>query len=381
MTDAYPDIRPLTRTLEPLADESLAGYLLRISCRLRTSPLRLAYLTGCATGRTVITRRRMIDLNVRRFAHATGLSAGEARSLTIAPWADRYPPITRSRPGPQPRASLDNWLFSTGPRYCPDCLAGDGSPIQQQFGGAWKKAWQLPISFACTRHRRLLHEACPVPHPRRPGTWTLIAFPGAAALHPAQCRVPLQPDNRSRYPPACGTRLDQPGDDDGHVAPSPATLDAQQRLLALLSPQHPADDAARTFTDLRVITALLCMSWPLGQDLMDPRPAGMVSQHTSHLSGAVAQAADKQPASVLATAGLLTAAIAIRGSPDLAGTVASHAQGRKPGNPTEHAWARMLTRHLPGCSQPLREAIAPVIPRSFWAAGLAESLREPPPVG
>ena len=46
----------------------------------------------------------------------------------------------------------------------------------------------------------------------------------------------------------CGTRLDQP-----------ATM------------TFPADDAARAFTDLRVISALLCVSWPRGGAPPDAR--------------------------------------------------------------------------------------------------------------
>jgi len=42
-----------------------------------------------------------------------------------------------------------------------------------------------------------------------------------------------------------------------------AVLDAQQRPLGLPGPQHPAEEAAVTFTDLRLISALRCSSWPL----------------------------------------------------------------------------------------------------------------------
>jgi TniQ len=360
MISAPLSLRPLTRSLEPLDGESLAGYLLRLSCRLRLSPLRLAHLTGCASGTTgTITRRRMLDLDVPQFAQATRLSSDEASSLTIASWAERYPPITRSRTGQGPPVILDNWLFTVTPRFCPDCLAGDGSPIQQQYGGPWKKTWQLPVAFACPLHHRFLREACPVPHPGRTGIGTLIAFPGAVALHPAQCRAPREPQIKARTRPACGNRLDQPGGDD-HGRPGPGTLDAQQRLLALLSPQHPAEDAFRTFTDLRLIGALVCMSWPLGRDLMDPRPAAMVDSHvTRQISGTRPKALDKQPASVLATAGLLTAAVTILDSPDLAGTVARHVEARKPSRPSKSAWARLIDRHHSACSPAMREAAEP----------------------
>lgn len=360
MTSALLSPRPLARSLDPLDGESLAGYLLRLSFRLRVSPLRLARAAGCAdAGSGVIMRRRLLDLDIPRFARATRLSASEASALTIAGWAGRYPPVTRSRTGQGPPVILDNWLFSVTPRFCPNCLAGDGSPVQQQYGGAWRKTWELPVAFACPLHRRFLSEACPEQHPGRPGIGMLITFPAATALHPAQCRSPRQPHDKGPGRPACGSRLDQPGDDDDR-RPGPVTLDAQQRLLDLLSLPHPAEDASRIFTDLRLIAALLCMSWPLGRGLMSPRLAAEVDEHvTRQTSGVRPKALDKQPASLLATAGLMTAAVTILDSPDLAGTVAWHAEARKPGRPSRSAWAALVERHYSASSPAMRDAAGP----------------------
>jgi len=78
--DGRHGLRPLARSLVPLAGESLAGYLLRLSCRLGISPLELARLTGCADGSSpAISRRLLLTLDVQRFAQATRLSAGEGR--------------------------------------------------------------------------------------------------------------------------------------------------------------------------------------------------------------------------------------------------------------------------------------------------------------
>ncbi len=60
-----------------------------------------------------------------------------------------------------PRALASPWVFTSATRYCPQCLAGDGSRIQQQHGGAWQKAWRLPVVFACPAHRQLLEHLCP----------------------------------------------------------------------------------------------------------------------------------------------------------------------------------------------------------------------------
>ena len=382
MTGAQLSLRPLTRSLEPLNGESLAGYLLRLSFRLRVSPLRLARLADCAdAGSGVIMRRRLLDLDVRRFAQATRLSDEEAGSLTIASWAGRYPPVTRSAIGQGPPVIIDNWLFAGTPRFCPDCLAGDGSPVQQQYGGPWKKTWQLPVAYACPGHRRFLREACPVPHTARPGVGMLIPFPSAAVLHPAQCRLPRQPESKAPTRPACGNRLDQPHDHDLR-RPSPAALDAQQRLLDLLNPSHPAEDAFRAFTDLRLVTALVCMSWPLGRDLMDPGLATEVDDHVSHLStaGIRPKSLDKQPASLLATAGLVTAAVAILDSPDLAGAVAWHVEASRPGRPSKSAWSRLVDRHRSACSPAMSEAAEPVT-RAYRRTGGPHGPKAPARVG
>ena len=152
-------------------------------------------------------------------------------------------------------------------------------------------------------------------------------------------------------------RLDQPGED-RLPRPSQGILDAQQALHAMLSPQHPAEDATRTFTDLRVISALLCRSWPLGQDLMHSRLAAAVSDHVRQLNTGYHLTLDGQPSSSLATAGLLTAAIAVRDSADLQGTLARHVQPST-GIPAQ-AWTQILARHQSACSPALREAAAPL---------------------
>lgn len=381
MTSAPPGSRPLTRSLEPLGGESLAGYLLRLSFRLRVSPLRLARLAGCAgAGPGVIMRHRMLDLDVRRFAQATRLSDDEAGSLTIASWAGRYPPVTRSAIGQGPPVIIDSWLFAATPRFCPDCLAGDGSPAQQQYGGPWDKTWQLPVAFACPRHRRLLREACPEGHLARPGIGPLIAFPSAAVLHPAQCRAPVEPWRKGPGRAACGSRLDQPGDYHP-VRPDPAALRAQQRLLDLLSPEHPAEDASRAFTDLRLAVAVLCMSWPFGRDLMDPRAAVAVDSHVAlQNSGVRPRALDTQPASVPAAAGLLTAAFAVLDSPDLPGTVARHVEARKPGRSDKLALARVVDRHRSACSAAMAEA-ADAATRSYRRTAGSHSTKAPSRAG
>ena len=163
------------------------------------------------SSKTRLSRSLLLDLDVAAFAHATRLTASEAAALTLIPWACRYPPIARSRNirARRQRGRSDSWLFNDIPRYCPQCLAGDGSAIQQQYGGPWKLAWHLPICFACTGHGVFLRQDCPGgPHPQRQ-SWQLISWVADSTLHPAQCRHPDRSHGSEWNVPACGARLDQ----------------------------------------------------------------------------------------------------------------------------------------------------------------------------
>ena len=61
--------RPLGRSLDPLPGESLNGFLLRLSCRLRLSPVRLARLAGIIKpSDTSLWRRLLLDLHAGGFA-------------------------------------------------------------------------------------------------------------------------------------------------------------------------------------------------------------------------------------------------------------------------------------------------------------------------
>jgi hypothetical protein len=132
-------------------------------------------------------------------------------------------------------------------------------------------------------------------------------------------------------------------------------------VLNALDPHHPAEDAVRYFTDLRVITALLCASWPLARDLVDTAMIAAVTEHVRRLGAGARPTLDTPPTGPIATAVLLTAAAAVRDDFDLQDALARHIQAAWTGRPSKAPWAKILTRHDSCCSQALRQAAEPAI--------------------
>ena len=177
-----PQSRPLPRSLVPLPGESLPGFILRLSFRLNQPPARIAELTGLAPDRPSWARMPVIllagipEADSSTFARMTRLTGAQAAQLGMGTWRERYPPVIAS-PESKARGArrLDGRLIlAPATRYCPECLAGDGSAIQESFGGPWLKAWHLPVVFACPVHQRLLEHLCPecgqAVRGRRPGS-------------------------------------------------------------------------------------------------------------------------------------------------------------------------------------------------------------------
>lgn len=267
-------ITPMTRSLDPLPGESLAGFLLRLSFRLGLPPAALIRRTGLAellsTGQvyartalgTALTPRLTAD-----FATATRLSPDEVRNLTLEPLATRFPPARDAVLLPGTRW---DWLFPTTRRYCPHCLAGDDSPIQRKYGGPWNVLWRLPDVFVCARHRCFLEHLCPVcrqPIVKRDLS-QLIPRGNIAGLHPAQCRAPSPSRAAAKVPPtaeaACGWRLDQRTPPAPWDRPTTEHLALQQRILDNLSPDSDPEQTTRYFTELHLTSALVIATWPLG---------------------------------------------------------------------------------------------------------------------
>jgi hypothetical protein len=276
-------IRPVPRSLGPLPGESLPGYVLRLAHRTGLSPARLCLLTSLATRglRVALPLQRLLALpaaTAEAFAAATRLTTAEASALTLAGSAGRYPPLAAHPTAP---ASLLNekWIFTRFSRYCPGCLAGDGSVIQRRHGGAWQAWWRLPVMFACPTHGRLLEHLCPgcaqPAHHRGTGS-PLLRLASISTLHPAACRNPIPMPGSHQLSPAqraCQQRLDQPA---ALCSPAPrCVLDLQTKICDLLRHDGPPTtvsageltSATSYLADLRVMSCLISMSWPAARDL------------------------------------------------------------------------------------------------------------------
>ncbi len=196
-------LRPLPQSLDPLEDESIHGYLLRLAHRFGTAPLEIAVRTGLVVqgrGRNGIPVRLLHDLDEQRldaFARATRLTPDEVRGLLTAPLGERYGPLNARLLAefrtPTSMVHNNRWILTRATRYCPRCLSGDGTEIEERHGGCWRRSWRLPPVFACLRHQRTLLYGCP-----RCGqdinaarASSLIARASEADLHPAQCRAAI----------------------------------------------------------------------------------------------------------------------------------------------------------------------------------------------
>ncbi|MFH9349709.1 TniQ family protein [Kitasatospora sp. NPDC017646] len=264
----------LPRSLDPLPGESLSGFILRLAYHLDLSPRVLMQRTGLAVPGEMnpsSQARHLLMLEptiLESFARCTRLTDSEAEALTLRRFVGRYPDVTEAvvRPGGalHPSGKARKWLFLTSTRYCPHCLAGDGSDIQRRYGGAWKLEWHLGMVFACLEHNTLLEELCPScqqpAHSR--GDWnatrTLLPAQWLPNLHPAQCRTGNR--NPKEYVP-CGQRLDLPGRRKKRPL-EPQFAAVQRNILDFLAPGHDPMTASAALFDLKVMAAVVCATWP-----------------------------------------------------------------------------------------------------------------------
>ena len=308
-----PQPRPLSRSLAPIPGESLPGFLLRLSYRLNMPPARLAELAGLRSSGVRGSRLPPVLVagipapGLPAFTRMTRLTDDQASGLGMATWHGRYPvPAAETATGYR---RLDGRLvFAPVTRFCPGCLAGDGSAVQESFGGPWLKAWHLPVVFACPVHRQLLQHRCPdcgkvvrgsrgsrAQHAVLPAMWV-------ARLHPAQCRAELIPSGGGRSLPACcGARLDQARRD---LRADTGLIALQAKILDLLRPDGPVSTLSaglpappvRYFADLRALALLACSTWPAARPLSpSEETASAVDEHVTALKREAAEQASARP--------------------------------------------------------------------------------------
>jgi hypothetical protein len=387
-----PPPQPLGRSLAPLAGESLRGFLLRLSFRLNLAPAELAAVTGLTTagnagGLHAATLTAVPEAARRAFTHTARLTGSQVTGLGLAAWRERYP-LPAWAPTTRRRLPADAWsLFVPATRYCPECLAGDGSPVQESFGGPWLKAWHLPVVFACPAHRRLLEHRCPEcgqdVHAGRASNALLPAM-RLAGLHPAQCRTaPARGGTRRELPGCCGARLDQAGP--GQHA-SPGLLALQDKILGLLDSDGPASTASAGvpaspgsyFADLRALSLLIYSTWPAARELS---PSGEITAVIDqHIGSLRQQKGERQPGSpasrnnigpppldAAVSAGLAhTADRILAGSTDEARARLRLLLPSTTRDAARTSWARWVTLSAVPCSEGLQAAYDPLL-RTFTA--------------
>jgi hypothetical protein len=392
------EYRPLPRSLDPLPGEGLDGYVLRLAYRLERTPYRIAALTG------LITRGspHMVPAGLithlppgprETFALVTRLSSDEVANLCLSVMADRYPPVS---PDPEARgvkgsSRRNRWVFERATRYCPQCLAGDGSSIQNSLGGPWRKTWRLPVAFACIKHTRFLEHLCP--SCARPAhdsltdrgdakqtAFAMLPQTGLADLHPTHCRLPLTTiRSHARHIPICGAALANPATQPPLVAEGVA-IELQQHLDNLLHPAAPGQalscgtpaTACQYFVDLRLITQLIRASWPLAQDLLKiPEPFGVaisedhdqVQEQQADHQASLRTLYDTPPLDTKTCAALLLTARRLldAGPPPELTEKVLHLLSYDQRPPSKATWTRDILIRQPDCSPGLRKALVPVL--------------------
>lgn len=303
--------RPFGRSLDPLPEEDLGGYILRLSAHLCMSPVTLARRLGLVDDiESMITRRILIRSNLDEFAHLARLEPGEARALTLLNWEGCYQPIATARALPFPHrrtGPTHAWLYAGTLRHCPSCLAGDSSEIQAKYGGAWKRIWRLSIAFACIEHRLFLSEGCGSEHAPRLGQPLLIPSVAVSGLHPAQCRQP-RPQQHGRASQPCGNRLDQLSTT-VTTPPGSAYPDAQRQILEHLQPDTDPERARRFFIDLRLVAAGLNLLAAEHWAAVSAEVHDAVKDTIGRYEQPARTTVDRAPSDVASTATTLTAAL------------------------------------------------------------------------
>jgi hypothetical protein len=293
-------------SLDPLPEETLAGFLLRLSHRNEQPPQRIAATSGLlaaiGSAGAILPARLLLDLTpaaTQALARNWQLTPEETTRLTLRSAAPHYPPLHSPYLGKNRTASdmvSDGLVLIRSSRYCPQCLAGDGSAMQDEHGGAWQLSWRLPFVSVCLQHNRVLESRCPycdqlahsvgqfIENGRwRPGR--LVPSPHTI-LHPAQCRTP-RPTSRQEKPLPCTGRLDSRTP--AAQQPPADFIEFQTRLLSLSREAAPTTSMAAPASlseyliDLRLLILLIAATWPAARPLAPGfAHAAAIDDHLHH---------------------------------------------------------------------------------------------------
>ncbi|MGW8455894.1 TniQ family protein [Streptomyces niveus] len=365
-------MHPLPRSLEPLPGESLVSYMLRLGHRLGLSPLHLIRAAGWikdGANPNHFPGSLLLDLpspQIDALAQLTGQTAGEVSALTLAQWRDRYPPIARSLPDLGRLMRPDAWLYVGSPRFCPSCLAGDGTRVQQLHGGPWLKLWHMPIIFACTEHRTYLEAECPhcgQPHDTQ---GPLLQRANDHTLHPAQCRWTVNTAAPRRKSFACAGRLDHlTASARDQPQPTADIIRFQKYLRDRLESRTRTTDTSEYFTDLRLATALINATWPHSRDLLDADTAERIDANSRKMQDSPSrrnnqQVHDTPPRDPIACGALLMAADHLLSRDDLPDLISDLTRAAFGSPSSRTPWAVLYDRHKSDCSERLRQVAEPV---------------------
>lgn len=140
----------------PEARESLPAWLQRIAAFLRVDVgLLYAHLGLRPRGRTIrYLHLALPSQRVEQVCARTGIRKERVGSTLVDsfPGVDLTVLTDSTKPVPDRDAQRGQWMFFSGSRWCPRCVAA---------GEPWRVEWQLPWAVVCQLHGVLLLDRCP----------------------------------------------------------------------------------------------------------------------------------------------------------------------------------------------------------------------------
>jgi RNA polymerase subunit RPABC4/transcription elongation factor Spt4 len=136
----------------PIAHEGLDSWLAAFARRLTVSEKTLLAHFGLPDARFEFMVRALTGREREVISRRTGVDPAALTAMTLESWnglAVTFDPETRKIATTPPNI-LHSSRYS---RFCPECL--------DDASGRWLLSWRLPWTFACTRHKSLLHDRCP----------------------------------------------------------------------------------------------------------------------------------------------------------------------------------------------------------------------------